>query len=414
MENISTALAFIKEQKIELVNIGATDIANGNIRIILGLIWHLIYFYEIMRGDPNYKNAKNDLLEWVRKQIPEYHKEHPINNFKAGTWRNGLALCSLVDALIPKDSKGKRKNFDVNLDYQSLDPKKRQDNCTTGIDTAYDYLQIDKLLEGDEMCQKKCDELAIMTYIAQFRNIKEELLEPPEESEEIPEVSAASQCTAYGPGLVEAIAGEGTEFYVEAPMVDGSKHKLEVKIEGPTEVEWKEADNKDGTFTITYNPKEPGEYKVSVLVDDEHIPGSVFHVLVLEDECLGGEGKIRVYFSTTSSSAKSKADRFSLERLFATKKVHLRKDFEPWHPVDLMLPEDRNAVFKKAGTRDLPIVFVDDQYIGDYDKLQELEENGKLDDILGMDGQVMITEEEHLKRMKNVGSDGKTDEKKDC
>jgi glutaredoxin-related protein len=44
--------------------------------------------------------------------------------------------------------------------------------------------------------------------------------------------------------------------------------------------------------------------------------------------------------------------------------------------------EDREAVFKKAGTRALPIVYVDDKYVGDFDTLQHLEETGKLNDIL--------------------------------
>jgi len=415
MENITYAIDFVKAQGITLVNIGTTDIVGGNKRIILGLIWALIYFFEICQGDPNHKNAKNDLLEWVRAQIPEYHAEHPINNFKGKTWYNGKALTALCDALVPKNSKGQRANFDYDLDWTKLESKNKLENCTQGIDCAYDYLQIDKLLEGDEMCQKKCDELSVMTYIAQFRNINESLLEAPEE-EEIPQIDAATLCSAYGPGLVEAIAGEGTEFFIQAPMCgsgdENKEHDLVVKIEGPCEVDWKKDDNKDGTFTVSYAPTEPGEYTVSVTVDGNHIPGSVFHVLVLEDESLGGEGKIRVYFSTTSSSAKAKSDRYSLERLLTTKKVHLRSDFEPWQPVDLMAPKDRNAVFKKAGTRTLPIVFVDDEYIGDYDKLQGLEEEGQLDDLLAIENQgALLTEEEHLKRLHNqgAGEDKKTD-----
>jgi len=36
--------------------------------------------------------------------------------------------------------------------------------------------------------------------------------------------------------------------------------------------------------------------------------------------------------------------------LLQAKKVHLRPDFEPWHPVDVMDPADREMVFRKAGT----------------------------------------------------------------
>lgn len=40
-----------------------------------------------------------------------------------------------------------------------------------------------------------------------------------------------------------------------------------------------------------------------VTLDGEHIPGSIFHVVVLEQQSLGGEGKIRVFYSTTSAKS---------------------------------------------------------------------------------------------------------------
>ncbi len=51
------------------------------------------------------------------------------------------------------------------------------------------------------------------------------------------------------------------------------------------------------------------------------MPGSVFHVTVLEEESLGGEGKIRVFFSTTSSSNKGRDDVRGLTTLLEAKKV---------------------------------------------------------------------------------------------
>lgn len=34
--------------------------------------------------------------------------------------------------------------------------------------------------------------------------------------------------------------------------------------------------------------------------------------------------------------------------LLQAKKVHLREDFEPWIPLDLMENEDKKAVFRKV------------------------------------------------------------------
>jgi len=129
-------------------------------------------------------------------------------------------------------------------------------------------------------------------------------------------------------------------------------------------------------------PTEVGLYRVHVTYDGKHIPGSIFTVIIREYESLGGEGKIVVFFSTTSSSEKGRQDVFMLETLLTSKKIHQRPDFEPWTPVDLMDRPDREAVFKRAGTRNLPIIFIDDQYIGDYDTLQEANEKGQLDKLL--------------------------------
>lgn len=48
--------------------------------------------------------------------------------------------------------------------------------------------------------------------------------------------------------------------------------------------------------------------------------------------------------------------------------------------------EDREAVFRMAGTRALPILFVDDKYVGDYDRCAALEKSGELDKLLAYKG----------------------------
>lgn len=64
-----------------------------------------------------------------------------------------------------------------------------------------------------------------------------------------------------------------------------------------------------------------------------------------------------------------------LERM----EVHKRPDFEPWIPIDLdMNKETRDRIFAKAGERVTPLLFIDDEFIGGYDKIIELNESGDL------------------------------------
>jgi glutaredoxin len=55
----------------------------------------------------------------------------------------------------------------------------------------------------------------------------------------------------------------------------------------------------------------------------------------------------------------------ALQRLLEEKKVHLRPDFEQWIPVDMEMERDfRNQIFEKAGQRETPMLFVDDEFVG--------------------------------------------------
>eukprot|EP00043_Microstomoeca_roanoka_P006584 m.64049 g.64049 ORF g.64049 m.64049 type:complete len:304 (-) comp13474_c2_seq4:273-1184(-) len=97
---------------------------------------------------------------------------------------------------------------------------------------------------------------------------------------------------------------------------------------------------------------------------------------------LGGRCKIRVYSSSTTSSAAFRKHNEEMMRLFERMGVHKRPDFEPWIMVDLMDKADRDAVFEKAGTRQLPMLFVDDEYVGGYEEVMDLNESNQLEKVV--------------------------------
>jgi hypothetical protein len=314
--------------------------------------------YQIKVGKGEDSSAKNVLLEWVRSKIPEYN----IQGFTKD-WNDGKAICALVNAIQPG----------LCPEHRNLDPKKNVENATRGIDMAYENFDVPKILDPSDMCNPRVDELSMMTYISYLRDYDQKPKQP--------RGFDASRCKAYGPGLVEGVQGDNADFTVEVPS--DVKGKLEIRVEGPKNNAKVELTKKpDGNYACTYVPDMPGEWKVHVTVDGHHVPGSTFHVTILEAISLGGEGKIRVYYSTTNKSDKSRADVSNLQKLLERKEIHKRPDFEPWIPVDVMDKPDREAVFKKAGTRALPIVFIDDKYTGDHDTCVVLEKSGALDQLL--------------------------------
>ena len=96
LENLSFCFQFLKNEQIKLVSMGSEDVCDGNLKLILGLIWTLILRFQINRGDGGGGSAKNALLEWVRSQIPEYD----IKNFTSD-WQDGKAIYALANAVEP-------------------------------------------------------------------------------------------------------------------------------------------------------------------------------------------------------------------------------------------------------------------------------------------------------------------------
>lgn len=352
VENVGLALEFLKRENIKLVNIGPEDIVGENIKLILGLIWTLILRYQINKGGSG--EGLDDLLRWVQSKIPE----KGVTGFTGKDWNDGTALAALVDAVEPGTLPSAR----------TMSPANKYDNAKTAIETAHRDLGIPEVLRPEELNHPKVDPHAVAAYISYFRNY-----EPTGKKR-----SLASLASAHGDGLVEGIVNKEAKF-----TVNTAGGRLDVKVFGPRDpasVVVKDLGN--GNYDVSYTPTTPGNYEVHVTIDGEHIPGSAFKVRVLGEISAGGEGKVLVFFSTTSSTNKGRRDNTDLQRLLEAKGVHRRPNFLPWVPVDVLAPADRDAIFEKVGTRTLPIVLVDDKYIGDYDKLQELEETGRLDDAL--------------------------------
>jgi len=66
---------------------------------------------------------------------------------------------------------------------------------------------------------------------------------------------------------------------------------------------------------------------------------------------VAGLPSVRQFYATTSSSNKGKRDVIDMQKMMAAKEIHLRPDFEPWIPVDVMSREERELIFTRAGTR---------------------------------------------------------------
>lgn len=153
-ENANIALDYIKGRKIQLTNIGAEDIVDGNRKIILGLIWTLILRFTINDINDQGLSAREGLLLWCQRKTACY-SEVQVTDF-SGSWNNGLAFCALLDIHRP----------DL-MDYDSLDKNDHRGNMQLAFDIASKEIGIPDLLDVEDVCDvAKPDERSLMTYIA--------------------------------------------------------------------------------------------------------------------------------------------------------------------------------------------------------------------------------------------------------
>lgn len=205
--------------------------------------------------------------------------------------------------------------------------------------------------------------------------------------------------SAEGPGLVAGEVGHVGKFTV---ITDNSnKGPLSVCISCPAvsiPVPYVKSEKRK-TYTehrVLYIPTEPGTYEIFIKWGEDGIRGSPFKVFIndvnqddvslsrdVSAEELGGSGKIRVYYAATSMKAKVQRDKDMMELFLKEKGILCHPKFDSWIALDVgMSKKQRDRVFKKAGHRATPLLFIDDQCIGTYEDVVMMDKDGALDSYL--------------------------------
>eukprot|EP00091_Calanus_sinicus_P011682 TRINITY_DN26365_c0_g1_i1.p2 TRINITY_DN26365_c0_g1~~TRINITY_DN26365_c0_g1_i1.p2 ORF type:complete len:138 (-),score=26.21 TRINITY_DN26365_c0_g1_i1:150-563(-) len=96
IQNVETALRFLRYKEIKLVNIRGEDIVDGNPKLTLGLIWTIILHFQIsdiVVGQEDL-TAKEALLRWAQKTTHKYPGVE-VRDFTQ-SWRDGLAFNAII------------------------------------------------------------------------------------------------------------------------------------------------------------------------------------------------------------------------------------------------------------------------------------------------------------------------------
>uniref|UniRef100_A0A672SVJ4 Filamin B n=1 Tax=Sinocyclocheilus grahami TaxID=75366 RepID=A0A672SVJ4_SINGR len=255
-------------------------IVDGNLKLILGLVWTLILHYSISMpvwededdGEAKKQTPKQRLLGWIQNKVPDL----PITNFSQD-WRNGRVLGALVDSCAPG----------LCPDWEIWDEAKPVENATEAMQLADDWLGIPQVIAPEEIIDPSVDEQSVMTYLSQFPKAK---LKPGAPLK--PKLNP-KKARAYGPGI------EPTGNRVMRPAVftvdtfSAGQGQVTVYVEDPEgrREEVKPVLNEGKkTYSVTYIPQVMGPHKVTVLFAGQQIPKSPFEVNV--DKAQGDATKV--------------------------------------------------------------------------------------------------------------------------
>ncbi|XP_064615046.1 filamin-A-like isoform X2 [Liolophura sinensis] len=150
--NVALAFKAIAEDHVRMVNIGNEDVVNGNVKLILGLIWHLIIRYQISSSKSK-APPKKIMLQWLQSAIPDISMSNLTSD-----WNNGIALHALIEHCKPG----------LSPNWRNLDPKNRVENCRTAMALAKEHLNIPRVISPEDFASKGLDELSAMTYLSYF------------------------------------------------------------------------------------------------------------------------------------------------------------------------------------------------------------------------------------------------------
>ncbi|XP_041460317.1 filamin-A-like isoform X4 [Lytechinus variegatus] len=273
LENVSIAIKFLEDQNIKIVSIDSTDIVDGKLKLILGLIWLLILHYSIsmpmwddegdMDADRKKQSPKEKLLGWINGKVPD----KPINNFNKD-WNNAQAIGALVDAVAPG----------LCPDWEDWQPKDALKNATEAMKLAEDWLDVPQVLRPEDMINPAVDDLSMMTYLSAFPKAK---LKPGAPLRPKSNAKKVQNVRAYGPGLEDGnVISKPTEFTVET--FGAGSGNVEVLIKDPkgNKVENTIRANKDKkqTYTVEYTAKIHGKHTITITFKGVDIPKSPYTV----------------------------------------------------------------------------------------------------------------------------------------
>ncbi|XP_065897181.1 filamin-B-like isoform X2 [Dysidea avara] len=150
--NLKLCFAFMKSEELQISDIDAEDIYDGNSEAILKMLWEIIKFYHIGHHNTTV-TVEEAMLIWFRTVL----SKTTISNFTTD-WYDGILLCCLVEVLQPG----------LCPQCSLLQASTANENCGLAIELARSNLGIPAFVSADMLHKRNLDEKCMMIYLAFF------------------------------------------------------------------------------------------------------------------------------------------------------------------------------------------------------------------------------------------------------
>ncbi|XP_055981334.1 plectin isoform X1 [Sorex fumeus] len=157
LQNVQIALDYLRHRQVKLVNIRNDDIADGNPKLTLGLIWTIILHFQIsdiqVSGQSEDMTAKEKLLLWSQRMVEGYQGLR-CDNFTT-SWRDGRLFNAIIHRHRPT-------LVDMNKVYR----QSNLENLDQAFSVAERDLGVTRLLDPEDVDVSQPDEKSIITYVS--------------------------------------------------------------------------------------------------------------------------------------------------------------------------------------------------------------------------------------------------------
>ncbi|XP_068794941.1 utrophin isoform X5 [Struthio camelus] len=181
LNNVNRVLQVLHQNNVELVNIGGTDIVDGNHKLTLGLLWSIILHWQVkdvmknIMSDLQQTNSEKILLSWVRQSTRPYSQVNVLNF--TTSWADGLAFNAVIHRHKPE-----LFSWDKVI---KMSPVERLEHA---FSIAKNHLGIEKLLDPEDVAVQLPDKKSIIMYLTSLFEVlpKQVTMEDIREVETLP------------------------------------------------------------------------------------------------------------------------------------------------------------------------------------------------------------------------------------